>query len=344
MTTPLGSALQKTAAHLQPHREALIEEWIRELHAMSVRPHADVRRFCTERVDTMLRSFGRGVVDPILADDSQSGPREGDGIGHHAVALSLRILDRCCLPFLFTACPDRESLAEAVLALDEIGVRRMQSILDAQERESVRRVEEAQDAAARAAERAREAARTNEALRRSEQRNSHRAEQIALLNSVVHRLTPLTDPETLMQAAADTIRASLNYTFVAVVVLDDEGFLIGRWAGRPGVGRRSAGRAQQPGAGGLIGRALRKRTPQVVPDVTKDPDYHPDVPGTGSEMVIPLLDGGEAVGAIDFQSERPNDFELDDVAVGETLAEFVAVALRNARQLADARRAAQGGA
>ena len=113
--------------------------------------------------------------------------------------------------------------------------------------------------------------------------------------------------------------------------------LLGRWAGRPGVGRKSAGRAQGP-PGGVIGRALRTRAPQVVGDVAKDPDYHPDVEGTRSEMVIPLLEGSEAIGAIDFQSEEPFAFALDDVAAGETLAEFLVIALRNARLYQEARR------
>jgi putative methionine-R-sulfoxide reductase with GAF domain len=74
----------------------------------------------------------------------------------------------------------------------------------------------------------------------------------------------------------------------------------------------------------------------VVSDVSKDPDYHADVPGTHSEMVIPLLDGGEPVGAIDFQTERAGAFDLDAVAAGETIAEFLVTALRNARLFAEA--------
>jgi putative methionine-R-sulfoxide reductase with GAF domain len=69
----------------------------------------------------------------------------------------------------------------------------------------------------------------------------------------------------------------------------------------------------------------------VVGDVSRDPDYQPDVPGTRSEMVIPLLEGSDILGVIDFQSEQPYAFALDDVAAGETLAEFVVIALRNAR-------------
>jgi GAF domain-containing protein len=179
--------------------------------------------------------------------------------------------------------------------------------------------------------------RANEALRRAEAESRHRAEQIGLLSSVAHRIAAIREPEELMQQAADQIRARMNHTYVAVVVLDDEGVLVGRWAGRPGLGRTSAGRAQGPPAG-IIGRALRQRAPQVVGDVAGDPDYHPDVPGARSEMVIPLLEGSEALGALDFQSEQPFAFALDDVAAGETLAEFLVIALRNARLYQEARR------
>ena len=194
----------------------------------------------------------------------------------------------------------------------------------------------------RRAEKARELTRANEALRRSEAESQHRAEQIGLLGSVTHRIAAVLDPERLMQEAAEAIQARMNHTYVAIVVLDDEGVLVGRWAGRTGVGRsgvgrRSAGRAQGP-AGGIIGRALRKKAPQVVADVSRDPDYHADVPGTHAEMVIPLLEGGEAIGAIDFQTAQPRAFDLDDVAVGETIAEFLVVALRNARLFSEARR------
>lgn len=204
------------------------------------------------------------------------------------------------------------------------------------EEETARRIIEAEEQAARAKDRARELQQANEALRRSEEQSQHRAEQVALLSGVMKRVAGILDPERLMQEAANTIRGSMNHTFVAIVVLDNEGMLVGRWAGREGVDRRASGRTQGP-ARGIIGRALRKRAPQVVPDVTRDSDYHADVPGTRAEMVVPLIDDGEAIGVIDFQSEKENAFDLDAVVAGEALAEFLVVALRNARLVAQMR-------
>jgi GAF domain-containing protein len=200
---------------------------------------------------------------------------------------------------------------------------------------------EAQEQAARAQERARELRRTNEALRRAQVQSHHRAEQIGLLAAVAHRIAPIREPEELMQQAAETVRARMNHTYVAFVVLDEEGALVGRWSGRPGVGRTSSGKADGP-PGGVIGRAIRLRSPQVVGEVAEDPDYHPDVPGTRSEMVIPLLEGAEVLGVLDFQSEHPYAFALDDVAAGETLAEFLVIALENARLYQEARKSSQG--
>ena len=336
--TPLAAALQKTAHHLLPHRDALVESWVSALSAVTPAPGASVREFCTRTVDTLLGRLSRGEVESWLSDEGLKAEAAAQaGTSLFPLSLGIRVLDRCCLPFLLAACGDRESLAECLLALDELGDRRLEILLRAQEHESARRLVDAQEQAARSVEKVGELGRLNEALRRSEAQSQHRAEQIGLLSEVARRITRVMEPERLMQDAAEAIQARMNHTYVAVVVVDEEGVLVGRWAGRPGVGRRSSGRAQGP-AGGIIGRALRKRAPQVVPDVGQDPDYHADVPGTRSEMVIPLLEDGEVVGAMDFQNEKPGAFDLDAVAVGETIAEFLVVSLRNARLLAEARR------
>jgi putative methionine-R-sulfoxide reductase with GAF domain len=333
----LGTALQRAAEWVQPHQEALLSDWARAVADVRGVAEAAARDDCTRELDRVLGRLRAGDVEGLLAEESRRAEREvRRGTSLLAMAVDIRMLDRCLGAALASACPDREALAEALVALDELGDRRLEALLAAQEDESSRRLVEAQEEAARAAERARDVQRANEALRRAEAESRHRAEQIGLLSSVAHRVAAIREPEDLMQQAADQIRARMNHTYVAVVVVDEAGSLVGRWAGRPGLGRTSAGRAEGP-PGGIIGRAIRLRAPQVVGDVARDPDYHADGPGTRAEMAIPLLEGAEAVGALDFQSEQPFAFALDDVAAGETLAEFLAIALRNARLYREAR-------
>ncbi len=335
MTTPLALALQKAAAHLKPHRDRLVDAWARELAEVAPRIAPDIRAYAERNVDTLLARLAEGELGRLEADDEKDAAASVASLP--MVLMAVGAFYRASIPSVVASVPDRDALTESLVALHELFDRRLEVFLRAQEAEVVRRLAEEQDHAAQMAERARELALANEALRKSEAESQHRAEQIGLLGSVAHRIAAILDPERLMQEAAETIQARMNHTYVAVVVLDDEGVLVGRWAGRSGVGRRSAGRAQGP-AGGIIGRALRKKAPQVVADVSRDPDYHPDVPGTHAEMVIPLLEGGEAIGAIDFQTAQPRAFDLDDVAVGETIAEFLVVALRNARLFSEARR------
>ena len=338
----LVSTLQHIAGQLGPRRDAILDDWARALAPSAKVDDAEVREGCARSFDAMMVRLSAGDMKGLLAEDARSVAIElRRGMSSLGPSREIRILNQCLVRHVLAVESDREAVASALAALGELATRRIETFLAAQEEESARRLIEAQEQAAIAAERAREGRRSNDALRRAEAQSHHRAEQIGLLASVAHRIAPIREPEELMQQAADTVRARMNHTYVVVVVLDGEGVLVGRWSGRPGVGRQSSGRAEGP-PGGVIGRAIRLRSPQVVGDVTDDPDYHPDVPGTRAEMVIPLLEGAELLGVLDFQSEQPYAFGLDDVAAGETLAEFLVIALQNARLYQDARRREDG--
>ncbi|HET8645790.1 MAG TPA: GAF domain-containing protein [Vicinamibacteria bacterium] len=334
---PSAHALQAIAERLTPHRQALTDRCLEAVSMLAEPPEPDVRGFCKRAVDSLLDRLSRGELDALLAEEAAGAQAAlAAGASLEPRFRAARMLERSCLALIVDGATDPVQRLECVLALHELTERRLEVLLQAQQDLLERRLHDAEEHAVRMAERAREMTAANEALRRAQAQSQHRAEQIEMLSAVVHRIAGVLDPERLMQEAAEVIQARLNHPYVAVVVVDDEGVLVGRWAGRPGVGRRSTGRAQGP-AGGVIGRALRKRAPQVVSDVTLDPDYWPDVPGTRSEMVVPLLEGGEAIGAIDFQSEAAGAFGLDAVAVGETLAEFLVQGMRNARLFAESR-------
>jgi len=330
-------AFRKLGRLLRPEREALEAAWHQTLGEL-LPPSPDLQAFCRRSLEAFLARLEAGEVEELLRYEALAAAEATRaGVGLHPVVLANRALERCAASVVAANAGDRQDLAEAFVALETLGLRRAAALLQAQEDEWSRRLIDAQERVAGADEKARDATRANAALQKAASLSQRRADQIGLLHAVAHRIARVLEPERLMQDAADAIRESLGYTYVAVVVLDDEGVLVGRWAGRPGVGRRSAGRAQGP-ARGVIGRAIRKRAPQLVRDVAADPDYHADVPGTGSELVVPLFDEGEVIGAIDFQSEDAGAFELGDVAAAEALAEFLVVALRNARLFDQGRR------
>jgi putative methionine-R-sulfoxide reductase with GAF domain len=327
-----ATALRLVAERLSAEREAFVTSWARWVRSSTTASEPESLRLCGAEAEALITRLSTGALAEYLIEDAASAAealRAGKGL--HLRIAATRVLSRCAAPFLEGV--EGLPFPEALLATHEVSLRRMEGLLRVQDEEWARRLAEAQDQAAGALERAHEAARNFEALRRSEGRSQHRAEQLALLSSVTHKIAGILDPERLMQEAATILQARMNHTYVAVVTLDAEGALVGRWAGRTGVARESAGRAKGAPKG-IIGRALRKRAPQVVPDVARDADYHPDVTGTRSEMVVPLMESGEVVGALDFQSEKPAAFDLDDVVAAEVLAEFLIVALRNARLFA----------
>ncbi|HVO10416.1 MAG TPA: GAF domain-containing protein [Vicinamibacteria bacterium] len=342
--TGLAPALERAAQWLQPHRQELLESWIRAVTEVRGIAQAEAAARCSSGLETLLSRLASGDLEGYLQQAMVSAEHEARrGTSLLGVAVETRMLNRCLGTVLTRVCPDPQTLTQSLVAFDELGDRRLEILLAAQEAESARRLVQTQEQAARVVEQARGLRRANEALRRAEAQSRHRAEQLGLLSSVSHRIAPIREPEELMQQAADQIRTRMNHTYVAVVVLEEDGALVGRWAGRPGLDRVSSGRALGP-PGGIIGRAIRQRAPQVVGDVTRDPDYHPDVQGTRSELAVPLLEGGRALGALDFQSEHPFAFGLEDVAAAETLGEFLVVALRNARLFQEARRRGGAGA
>ncbi len=78
--------------------------------------------------------------------------------------------------------------------------------------------------------------------------------------------------------------------------------------------------------------------PRIALDVGEDAVYfdNPDLPATRSEMALPLKVRGEVIGVLDVQSEEPAAFTDEDVAVLQTMADQIALAIENARLLREA--------
>ncbi|MCB0165857.1 MAG: PAS domain S-box protein [Anaerolineae bacterium] len=89
--------------------------------------------------------------------------------------------------------------------------------------------------------------------------------------------------------------------------------------------------------------ALTARTGEgtIVNNVRENPDFlpHPLLPKTRSEMAVPMIVGDRLLGVFDIQADVVDRFTEEDRQILTTLAAQVAVALENARLLAQVERA-----
>jgi len=95
------------------------------------------------------------------------------------------------------------------------------------------------------------------------------------------------------------------------------------------------------GETGLVGFVTSTGRARVALDTGADAVFfnNPDLPDTRSEVALPLSVGDEIIGALDVQSIEPNAFNQEDVNILATLADQVSIAIQNARQFEETRKA-----
>jgi phosphoserine phosphatase RsbU/P len=81
---------------------------------------------------------------------------------------------------------------------------------------------------------------------------------------------------------------------------------------------------------GLVGAAVAEGKPILVNDVHTDPRYVEAVPGSNSELVVPLRRKGKVIGALNLLSDTEGQFTEHDEAMLRQFASHVAVAIENA--------------
>lgn len=89
---------------------------------------------------------------------------------------------------------------------------------------------------------------------------------------------------------------------------------------------------------GVNGRAYRSQQAVYVDDVQLDPDYHPLIAETHSELAVPIIRGGQVIGNLDLQSPTVGAFRTVRLDFLQALTDQVAIALENARLFEGTRR------
>jgi putative methionine-R-sulfoxide reductase with GAF domain len=177
-----------------------------------------------------------------------------------------------------------------------------------------------------------------------EQRVSERTRALETSAAVSRQLSTILDRAQLVREVVEQLRVGFAYYHVHIFLWDKESRML-KMAGGTG----EAGQAMLvmghaiPPHQGLVGRAFRTNTPVVVADVTLDPDWLANrlLPGTRSEIAVPINYGDEVLGVLDAQDSHVNGLSQADSQLLQTIAGQLAVALRNARLVAQIQQEAE---
>jgi signal transduction histidine kinase/ABC-type multidrug transport system ATPase subunit len=189
-----------------------------------------------------------------------------------------------------------------------------------------------------------EVRRQAEELNRLNKTLEQRAVQLQAHAEVARSVTSILDRSELLTQIVQIIHQRFGYYHTGIFLADAE-------AGEV-VLRSSAPQKFGPPTGkeirlkmddtSLVGWCAAHGESRLANNVALDPlyIYESGLPDTQAEVVLPLRIGRRIVGVLDLQSDRLNAFDQDDLLVMQSLADQLAIAIRNA-DLFDAAEAAR---
>ena len=167
------------------------------------------------------------------------------------------------------------------------------------------------------------------------QRNERRARQFEAIAQVARATTTSQNLETFLPSLVDLIGRQFGFYHVGIFLLDENREFAELRAANSEGGRHMLARGHKLGVGqsGIVGFVSGTGKPRITLDVGDDAAFfnNPDLPNTRSEMALPLRVADELMGVLDVQSVTANAFQEEDIEVLSTLADQVAIAIRNAR-------------
>ncbi len=99
--------------------------------------------------------------------------------------------------------------------------------------------------------------------------------------------------------------------------------------------------ARLAASAGITARVMRTGQLALVADLRQDPDYRAMIPDMLSELCVPILRNGVAIGVLNVELKRLDAFTPVHVSFLTTLADHAAIAIEKARLFADTQRGSE---
>ncbi|MCS6836900.1 MAG: GAF domain-containing protein [Anaerolineae bacterium] len=138
--------------------------------------------------------------------------------------------------------------------------------------------------------------------------------------------------ETLILRTLATVREDLGYNFAQVFLIEEDHKSARRLLQIMGMEQLQLGESVDLGGATAVAEAMRTRRPFVVTNQSSEVRRRYLLPGARASIVLPLISGGEVLGALDVQQERSSRWSDTEVEALEFVASQLASAIAQARQ------------
>ncbi len=167
--------------------------------------------------------------------------------------------------------------------------------------------------------------------------NELRARRLNAIAETSQAISQIRDLDTLLPVVARQISERFDFYHVGIFLFSQDRDYVELIAANSDGGKQMLDKGHKLAVGqvGVVGRVAADKRARVALDVGQDAVYfdNPSLPETHSEMALPLMVGKEIIGVLDVQSKRKNAFSKEDAEVFGSLANQVAIAIDNARQV-----------
>ena len=180
-------------------------------------------------------------------------------------------------------------------------------------------------------------------LSSANEKNERRAKQFESIAHIARTISSTRDLDALLSQITIAIHHDFGFYHVGIFLLDTarEYAVLSAANSEGGKVMLERGHRLKVGETGLVGYVTGTGKPRVALDTGADAVFfdNPYLPQTRSEIALPLHVGEEVIGALDVQSMEPNAFSQEDINILSTLADQVSVAIQNAKQFEETRKA-----
>lgn len=159
---------------------------------------------------------------------------------------------------------------------------------------------------------------------------------------VSHAASSILETDQLIYQAVELIREHFDLYYVGLFLVDDANEWAVLKAGTGAAGQAMLARGHKIKLGeGMVGWSVVNAQARIALEAGKDAARlaTAELPDTRSEAALPLRSRDKTIGALTVQSAQPDAFDQTAIAVLQTMADQVAIALDNTRLFAESKKA-----